>query len=111
MKKKALNNRRGSSGPQPDSDGEQQEESVSREPQEESMSGEPDEKSAKPEPDDIEFDDGMVEHIRMQTSLLEEREVSREETIAMLKRVLRQHSLGREKRMDYILRHLKENPP
>lgn len=72
---------------------------------------EPEGKEAEEE---LEFDEDMVEHLRVQTSLLEEREVSREETIEMLKRVMRQHSLASEKRRDYIVRYLKEkeeNPP
>jgi hypothetical protein len=64
--------------------------------------------------EELEFDEVMVEHLRVQTSLLEEREVSREETIEMLRRVMRQHSMAPEMRRDYILRYLKEkeeNPP
>ncbi len=64
--------------------------------------------SAAAEP---EFDEGMVEHIRMMTGLIEEREVSREETVEMLQRVMRQHSLGGERRIEYLLRYLDENPP
>jgi hypothetical protein len=74
-------------------------------------SAEPEGKEAEEE---LDFDEDMVEHLRVQTSLLEEREVSREETIEMLKRVMRQHSLASEKRRDYIVRYLKEkeeNPP
>ncbi len=61
--------------------------------------------------EDLEFDEGMVEHIQMMTGLIEEREVSHDEVVAMLRRLMRQHSLGGEKRLDYILRYLKENPP
>jgi len=60
------------------------------------------------------FDEEIVEHIRLQTSLIEGREVSLEETREMLQRVLRQHSLAPEKRRDYVVRYLKEkeeNPP
>jgi len=64
---------------------------------------------------DLEFDEGMVEHLRVQTSLIEEREVTREETIEMLKRVMRQRSMAAETRRDYVVRTLKEkekeNPP
>lgn len=63
---------------------------------------------------DLQFDEEMVAHLQMQTSLIEEREVSREETIEMLKRVMRQHSMAAENRRDYVMRFLKEqdeNPP
>ena len=59
----------------------------------------------------LDFDAGMVEHVRMVTSLIEGRRVSREEIVQMLKRTLRQHRMGREKRIDYIVRFLKANPP
>ena len=64
-----------------------------------------------PEEAEPEFDEGMVDHIQMMTSLIEEREVSREEIIEMIQRVMRQHSFGGEKRIEYILRYLKEHPP
>jgi hypothetical protein len=69
------------------------------------------EPDAKEEIDARKFDKGVVEHVRMVTSLIEGREVSREEVLEMLERTLRQHSMGRERRIDYILRTLKENPP
>lgn len=52
----------------------------------------------------------MVEHVRMVTSLIEGRKVSREEILQMLDRAVRQHSIGRERRVDYIVRHMKEHP-
>lgn len=64
--------------------------------------------------EELEFDEEMVEQVRVQTSLIEEREVSREETIEMLRRVMRQRSMAEEKRRDYVVRFLKEkeeNPP
>ena len=61
--------------------------------------------------EDLEFDEGMVEHIQMMTGLIEGREVSHDEVLEMLQRVMRQHSLAGEKRLDYVLRYLKENPP
>jgi hypothetical protein len=43
-------------------------------------------------------------------SLLEGRTVHREEILEMLARTKRQHSLVREKRIDYVLRRLREEP-
>lgn len=52
----------------------------------------------------------MVAHVRMVTSLIEGRKVSREEILQMLERAMRQHSIGRERRIDYVMRTLKEHP-
>ncbi|MFC1707138.1 hypothetical protein ACFL59_10030 [Planctomycetota bacterium] len=57
------------------------------------------------------FDEGIVEHVQMVTSLIEDREVSREEILEMLERTMRQHSIGKGKRIDYILRWLAERGP
>jgi hypothetical protein len=57
------------------------------------------------------FDTGIVAYVRLVTSFIEGRSVSREETVQMLHRVMRQHRLNRERPIDYILRHLKEQPP
>jgi hypothetical protein len=57
------------------------------------------------------FDAGMVDHIRVMTSLIEEREVSREEVLEMLDRVVRQHSIDGPRRLEDVLRFLRENPP
>ena len=54
---------------------------------------------------------GMVAYVRVVVSLIEGRWVRREEIVAMLERAVRQHSMSREKRIDYVLRTLKENPP
>ena len=53
----------------------------------------------------------IVEHVRIVTSLIEEREVSLDEILKMLSKVLRQHSIGRRKRIDYIVKYLNKNPP
>jgi len=55
--------------------------------------------------------DEMVDYIQMMTSLIEERDVSRNETVAMLDEVVRQHSMSKENELDYAMRFLKENPP
>ena len=53
----------------------------------------------------------IVEHVRMVASLIEQRWVSREEILSMLKKKMRQHSLGRRGKIDYMLRRLNANPP
>jgi hypothetical protein len=47
----------------------------------------------------------------MVTSLIEERKVRLDEILKMLSKVLRQHSIGRRKRIDYIVRYLNKSPP
>jgi hypothetical protein len=39
------------------------------------------------------------------------RRVGREELLERLGRALRQHSLGRERRIDYVVRVLNQRPP
>jgi len=53
----------------------------------------------------------MVEHVQMVVSLIERRRVSLEEILRMLGRVLRQHSLVRRKKIDYIVGHLNKDSP
>jgi hypothetical protein len=105
MKKKSLNSKRGKQGPaaKPESAAEPEKEPVSEK--------EPVVGGQTTEAEEPKFDPTMVDYVRMVTSLLEGREVSREEIVEMLKRTMRQHSIGREKRIDYILRSLKERPP
>jgi hypothetical protein len=93
MKKKFQNGKRRKQGPTP-------------EPEKEPEVG-----GQTTEAEEPKFDPTMVDYVRMVTSLLEGREVSWEEIVEMLKRTMRQHSIGREKRIDYILRSLKERPP
>jgi len=57
------------------------------------------------------FDAHMVDYLRMAISLIEGRPVSTAEILEMLSRAMRQHSLVRGRRMDYILRHLNERAP
>ena len=57
-----------------------------------------------------EFAPGIVSYIRMAISILEGRQVHREEILEMLARTRRQHSFAREKRIDYVLRRLREEP-
>lgn len=110
LKKKLQNNQRCKGVPKPDSGSEPEQKSVGPEPWEKGVRVEPD----NPSPDTgmaLDFDAGMVAHVRMVTSLIEGRRVSREEILQMLKRTMRQHRIGREKRIDYIVRFLKANPP
>jgi hypothetical protein len=53
----------------------------------------------------------MVSYLRMVTSLIEGRRVSLTEILAMLERAVRQHSIGRRRRIDYILQYLNERAP
>ena len=53
----------------------------------------------------------MLEYVRMLVSLIEARSVSRTEIVQMLQRVLRQHSLGRRRKVDHAVIWLQEHPP
>jgi hypothetical protein len=53
----------------------------------------------------------MVEHVRMVTSLIEGRRVSRRQVLAMLERVLRQHTMSRRRKIDQTVAWLNEQPP
>ncbi len=57
-----------------------------------------------------EFDRVVVEHVRMVTSLIEGRPVSRNETLRMLSKVMRQHSIGRRSRLDYSCVGVEQKP-
>lgn len=69
------------------------------------------EPSMEPKLAAIEFNPSLLDYIRLLTSLIEVRRVSREEVLDMLRRTLRQHSFARETRIDYVVRTLKEAPP
>jgi len=53
---------------------------------------------------------GIVAYVQFVISLLEGRDVHREEILEMLARTKRQRSFAREKRIDYVLRRLREEP-
>jgi len=53
----------------------------------------------------------IVEYVRMATSLIEGRAVRLAEVVEMLRRVLRQHSMARTRRIDKIVAWLNERPP
>lgn len=69
------------------------------------------EQTSLPESGKGEWDAGMVAHVRMVTSLIEGRRVSLDEILKMLARAVRQHSLGRVRRIDYIVGQLNKAPP
>ncbi len=72
---------------------------------------EPDEEDVVGNVVEDEFDRVVVEHVRMVTSLIEGRPVSRNEILRMLSKVMRQHSMGRRSRLDYIVLELNKHPP
>ena len=53
----------------------------------------------------------MVEYVRMVASLIELRRVSRRQVLEMLERVLRQHTIGRRRKIDETVAWLNEAPP
>lgn len=57
------------------------------------------------------FDTRMVSYVWMVTSLVESRPVSLSEILEMLARTVRQHSMVRARRIDYVLAHMRENAP
>lgn len=56
-------------------------------------------------------DEAMMDHLQMVTGLIEERAVPREEIEKMVSEVLRQHSIGHRRRIDYIVAQLNKDPP
>lgn len=67
--------------------------------------------SAGPATHEISLNRAMVAYVRLVTSLIEGRPVGREEVREMLQRTLRQPRMVREKRIDYLVRRLREKPP
>ena len=61
--------------------------------------------------DEYRFDVSMVSYLRMVTSLIEGRQVSRMEILAMLARAVRQHSMVRRRKIDYVVQYLNERAP
>jgi hypothetical protein len=53
----------------------------------------------------------IVEHVRLVTGLIEGRQVSRAETLEMLARAVRQHSMVRQRRKDQVVVWLHGQPP
>jgi hypothetical protein len=71
----------------------------------------PREESTKRDPEASEFAAGLIEYLAVAVSLIEGRRVSREEIVEVLHRAMRQRSFARERRIDYVVRTLKEKPP
>ena len=57
---------------------------------------------------EMSFDSGIVGYVQMVTSLIEGRQVSEPEILRMLVRAVRQHSMARRRRRDYVLSCWKE---
>jgi hypothetical protein len=53
----------------------------------------------------------MVEHVQMVVSLIEGRRVSRRQVLAILAKVLRQHTMVRRRKIDQAVAWLNEQPP
>jgi hypothetical protein len=53
----------------------------------------------------------MLCYLRMVISLIEGRRVSAAEILEMLARVLRQHSMVRRRKIDYVLQYLNKRAP
>lgn len=64
-----------------------------------------------PVPEAPEFPAGLVGYVAMVASLIERRPVSETEILQMLGRAMRQHSMARRRRMDYVVAQLKKNSP
>ena len=62
-------------------------------------------------PHDNRFNTRMVCYLRMVTSLIEGRWVSISEILEMLARAVRQHSMVRRRRIDYVLQYCNERAP
>lgn len=100
FKKRLQNGKRRRAEPTPERDKQPEEE---EKPPEKDMSGGTLDGSG--------FDAGMVSYLRMVTSLIEGRKVSRKEIFQMLARILRQHSIARRRRVDYFVWYLNKSPP
>ncbi len=53
----------------------------------------------------------ILPYVRMVASVLEGRTISREELIAALRNSMRQRSIRRLPRREYVLRYLNQHPP
>ena len=59
----------------------------------------------------LEFPACMVGYLAMVASLIESRPVSEEEIVGMLVRAMRQHSMARRRRIDYVVAELQKHGP
>ena len=69
------------------------------------------ESQAALEPSEASFNAHMVDYLGMAISLIEGRPVTTAEILEMLSQTMRQHSLVRGRRLDYVLRHLNQRAP
>ena len=53
----------------------------------------------------------MLPYVRMVVSLIEGSEFSDQELVRLLRQAMRQHSIARRTRSEYVLRFLHEHPP
>ena len=53
----------------------------------------------------------VLPYVRMVASLIEGRMINRQELIAALRKRMRQHSIGRRSRREYVLHYLNQHPP
>jgi len=59
----------------------------------------------------LEFPASMVGYIAMVASLIESRPVSEAEIVQSLVRAMRQHSMARRRRVDYVVAQLNQHGP
>jgi hypothetical protein len=67
--------------------------------------------ATQPETGALEFHAGMVGYVAMVASLIEGRRVSQAEMLRRLVRAMRQHSMVRRRRMDYVVAQLQKHGP
>ena len=67
--------------------------------------------SPAPPSDPLPCSQPVLKHVGSVVSLIEDRRVGREEVLEMLFRVLRQHSMVRQRRVDQAVDWLNANPP
>ena len=53
----------------------------------------------------------LLPYLCMVASVIERRPIGREELVAALQKSMRQHSIGRRSRLEYVLWYLNEHPP
>ncbi len=66
---------------------------------------------SEPAPEGPVVDEQMLSHLQASTSLIEGRSVSRDEILAMLAEMWRQHGMATGRRMDYVVKRLHEEQP
>jgi len=59
----------------------------------------------------VSVDPSMLKYLCMLTSLIEGRRIFMEELLEMLARSMRQRSMYRTRRIDYVLSYLNKHPP